>query len=308
MRLSIIIPNYNGGKTIKKTLQSIYSEKIKDFEVIVIDDASTDASVKTIEQFPVILIKLKKNKGAAFARNTGIKKSKSDFLIFIDSDAWFSKGSLETLVKNFNNREIVFPKLIYDDKQELYPVLDIEKTYPHISGCFGIKKKSLDKLDEYFDETYETYLEDSDFFMRCNLAGLKAKYVSKSIVVHSNKENLMDYSIRYYLEIKNTLYGILKLGKLAKKTKMYNPFTVFSLLKNIFYGFMNYAWFNWYKNSRISFKNKLICIILRKNKISSKPFFIRYTYKAITQNFQNLEKTIKKQREVRKFYKKSNYL
>ena len=47
-----------------------------------------------------------------------------------------------------------------ENKQILYPILNVEKTFPHISACFGIKKKSLKKLDELFDENYETYLED----------------------------------------------------------------------------------------------------------------------------------------------------
>jgi len=313
MKISIIIPNYNGGRTIKKTIESIYSSnKLNkhNIEIIVVDDFSKDDSIERIKKFPTVkIIQQKENKGAAAARNKGIKNAKGDYLIFIDSDAWFNRSTLEILLKNIDKEtDILFPKLSYEDGHILYPILDIEKTYPHISGCFLIKKDSLKKLDEYFDEHYKQYLEDYDFFIRCKLAGLKAKYIGDAVVIHVNKDKKTDFSYRYFLEIQNTIYGILKLGKLAKKSKLYNPFRFSIYLKNIFYGGMNYAWFNWYRNNRENGKNKLKYILKKKNKISDENFFLKYTTKAKLNNIKNIGKIMKKRRSVRKFYKKTNYL
>ena len=80
MKLSIVIPNYNGSKTILKTIKSIP----KEYEIIVVDDCSTDDSVKLIEKkFPKVkVVKLDKNSGAAKARNTGVKDSKGELILF----------------------------------------------------------------------------------------------------------------------------------------------------------------------------------------------------------------------------------
>ncbi len=308
MRSTIIIPNHNGEKTIKKSLDSIFSENIKDYEFIVVDNNSDDNSIQISKKYPVKIINLKKNYGASKARNSGIIKAKTNNLIFIDSDAWFGKASLKKLIKGLENQDIVFPKIKYENNEILYPILDIEKKYPHISGCFGIKKRSLEKLDEYFDETYETYLEDYDFFMRCRLAGLKAHYIEDAIVYHANKEQKADYRKRYYLELRNTIYGMKKLKKLANKTKMYNPFNFFTLIKNILYGSLNFAWFNWYKNPRGSIKKKINSIFYRKNKISNKLFFFESTLKALKKGLSSASKAKKKNSMLRKLYIKNNYL
>ena len=116
MKLSIIIPNFNSENTILKTLDSIYSQNLKDFEVIVIDNASTDNSLDLISKYPLKIIKLKKNYGASKARNKGISNASGKYLVFIDSDAWFSKNSLKKLVQKLKKVDIVFPKIIFENK------------------------------------------------------------------------------------------------------------------------------------------------------------------------------------------------
>ncbi len=254
MKLSIVIPNYNGSKTILKTIKSIP----KEYEIIVVDDCSTDDSVKLIEKkFPKVkVVKLDKNSGAAKARNTGVKDSKGELILFIDSDMWLTKNAIEDLVKGTSKVDITFPKIVYENKQVMYPLFKIEKQYPHISGCFLIKKKSFEKI--LFDENYGTYLEDYDFFIRCSLAGLKAKYVDKAKVMHANK-GIKDYTDRYYIEVRNTVYAMLK--KLPEQSKVYNPFTVSTLTKMFIFGVYNFAWFNWQgynrKSKKINFSNRI---------------------------------------------------
>ena len=114
--------------------------------------------------FPKVkVVKLDKNSGAAKARNTGVKDSKGELILFIDSDMWLTKNAIEDLVKGTSKVDITFPKIVYENKQVMYPLFKIEKQYPHISGCFLIKKKSFEKI--LFDENYGTYLEDYDFLL-----------------------------------------------------------------------------------------------------------------------------------------------
>lgn len=304
MKLSIIIPCHNNEDTIIKTLRSIYSSnninKHK-FEIIVIDDFSLDGSHNLIKKnFPTVKIhKLKKHSGAATARNIGIKKSKGDLLLFIDADAWFNKATIHNLIKQFDkDTDIVFPKINYENGHLLYPVFEEEKKYPHISACFLIKKNSFKKLDEPFDEFYQTYLEDYDFFIRCKLSSLNAKYVENARVIHANKDKNIDYSQRYYYEVRNLIYGRLKVG--PKK-----PFTFTNIIKVFILGIFNFAWFNWQGYYRDSIKKvKVQLLIKNDNKIFQKNMFqsIWIFGKSCFNILKSISLIKKKNRKVRKFY------
>ena len=102
--ISIIIPIYNTEKYLEEWLQSIISQTYQKFEVICVNDASTDNSLKILEKYAqsdsrIKIINHKKNKGVATARNTGIKNTKSEYITFIDSDDKVAPTYLETLVK-----------------------------------------------------------------------------------------------------------------------------------------------------------------------------------------------------------------
>lgn len=86
MKISVIVPVYNGEKTITKCLDSIYKTKYKNFEVIVIDDCSTDKTAELLKRYPCKVIKLKENSGVSIARNMGAKKAKGRLLYFVDAD------------------------------------------------------------------------------------------------------------------------------------------------------------------------------------------------------------------------------
>ena len=289
MKLSIIIPCHNNESTIMKTIKSIYSSnninKYK-FEIVVVDDFSLDGSYSLIKRnFPTVKIcKLKKHSGAAKARNVGIKKSKGNLLLFIDADAWFNKTTIHNLIKLLDeNTDIVFPKITYENGHMLYPLFEQEKKYPHISCCFAIKKNSLKKLDGLFDEFYQTYLEDYDFFIRCKLDGLKAKYEKNARVIHANKELNKDYSERYYLEVRNIIYGRKKIGAQG-------PFLYSNLVKAFFAGIFNFAWFNWYSYDRtLNNWDKFKLLFKHSNKITNENLFSRISifFKGISQGFVN---------------------
>ena len=89
--VSIIIPNYNKSKYIEETISSVLNQDYIDWECIIIDDFSSDNSVSIISRLinnekRFHLIKNLSNKGANFSRNLGLKKSKGDFIIFLDAD------------------------------------------------------------------------------------------------------------------------------------------------------------------------------------------------------------------------------
>jgi glycosyltransferase involved in cell wall biosynthesis len=97
--ISVVIPNYNGGKTIEKCLAAVLSSKYDCFEVIVVDDASSDNSVELISRFPCRLIRLEKHAGASQTRNAGARESGGDIIFFIDADCIVAEDTLSLVHK-----------------------------------------------------------------------------------------------------------------------------------------------------------------------------------------------------------------
>jgi len=100
-KVSVIIPLYNKESYMERALKSVLNQTINDIEIIVIDDGSTDKSVEILENMKDdrILIFKQENMGVSNARNQGIKKSKSDFITFLDADDEWTNNHLEILLR-----------------------------------------------------------------------------------------------------------------------------------------------------------------------------------------------------------------
>jgi len=107
-KIAIILPNYNSSKFINNTIRSIINQTYKHWELIIVDDASDKKTKNILNSFKnekkIKIYYLKKNKGAGYCRNLGIRKSKSDYLAFIDSDDYWKKNKLKSqlffMIKN----------------------------------------------------------------------------------------------------------------------------------------------------------------------------------------------------------------
>lgn len=93
-QISVIIPNYNMAATIGRCLEAAFASDYGNFEIVVVDDHSTDGSVKIINEFPCKLIRLQNRSGTSKARNTGAKNSNGEILFFIDADCLLQKDTL----------------------------------------------------------------------------------------------------------------------------------------------------------------------------------------------------------------------
>jgi len=116
---SVILPNYNGSRFLKKTITSVLNQTYKNFELIVIDDCSTDSSIEIIKDFIKIdkrirYFKTKKNSGnVAIPRNLGISKSKGRYVAFIDADDYWYPDKLSYQINNIKNHLLSFTAANY---------------------------------------------------------------------------------------------------------------------------------------------------------------------------------------------------
>ena len=116
-KVSIILPNYNSSKTIKKTINTVLRQTYKNWELIIIDDGSDSITKKILYKYQnkkkIKIYFLKKNKGAAYCRNLAIKKSNSDYIAFIDSDDLWKKNKLKLQINFMKKNNYFFTYTYY---------------------------------------------------------------------------------------------------------------------------------------------------------------------------------------------------
>ena len=116
--VSIIMPSYNCDKFISDTIYSVLNQSYKEWELLIVDDKSTDNSVNVITEFikkddRVQLFKQKVNSGAASCRNLAIEKSKGEFIAFLDSDDLWLPKKLEVQINFMMNNDYNFTHTSY---------------------------------------------------------------------------------------------------------------------------------------------------------------------------------------------------
>ncbi len=103
MKITVIIPTYNRKKTIKRCINSIISQTIQPYEIIVVDDGSTDNTLEIVNEFMYNIKVIKQNhRGAQAARNLGILNARGDYIAFLDSDDEWLPQMLETSINEIS--------------------------------------------------------------------------------------------------------------------------------------------------------------------------------------------------------------
>lgn len=203
--ISVVIPLYNKEKYVLETLGSVLGQTYQDFEVVVVDDGSTDKSlelVKSINDNRIKIIQHSKNKGLSATRNTGVSVASREVISLIDADDTWEPSYLEEVVKLYRN----FPeaslfgasyKEVYSNnkKRELTVLIDksLKNKRFYIDDFFMINlgmpivcqsslsfKTNIFQTIKPFDESIE-FAEDVDFYIRSNLK-FKMAYSYKPLV------------------------------------------------------------------------------------------------------------------------------
>ncbi len=145
MKASVIIPTFNEENDIKECLLSLEKQSLKDLEIIVVDDGSTDGTKIQVQKFPVKLL-TQSHKGPGIARNLGAGKAKGEILVFVDADMTFDKDFIKKLVK-----PIIDGKVLGTFSKDEY-ILNKDNIW---SKCWNLNKNlPLEKMhpDDYPDE------------------------------------------------------------------------------------------------------------------------------------------------------------
>lgn len=165
MKFSLIVPVYNVENYLDKCLNSIFLNNYKDYEVIIVNDGSTDNSEKIINEYVskysnIVYIK-QKNKGLSSARNAGVKKAKGDYILFIDSDDYIEKDLLNTLNKNLTDS----PDILRYQLREVYDDKKVDCNEIGFDSLKGIK--AFSKITKYkYIEVAVLYVYKTSFFKK----------------------------------------------------------------------------------------------------------------------------------------------
>jgi GT2 family glycosyltransferase len=240
-KISIIIVTWNGLRHLQKCLPSIVASTYQNFEIVLVDNASSDGSIEFVEKkYPnVKIVRNQTNLGFAEANNIGFENSDGEYVFLLNNDTTIEPDCLEKLMTKIKENETIGgiqPKILRMDEPEK---LDCVGDFPTISGIFEHYGLGGDKNDPRFNKTMEifamkgaamfvprkiiekvglfdsdffAYFEETDFCHRIWLAGYKIIYYPGATVYHKGFGTSHNLSFGFIQEhaFKNRICSFLK--------------------------------------------------------------------------------------------------
>lgn len=212
MEISVVIPNWNGRLYLEKCFNSLKNQDFSSYEVIVVDNGSTDGSIEFVRNNSpkTRIIAFEENKGFSKAVNEGIKRAEGEYILLLNNDVEVDPLLLHHLYKaittlegadfcacrmmDFHRRELIdgagdgFPR-----KAKAFRIGHGARYGPPFNrrrrvfgACAGaaLYKKDLFEAVGLFDEDFFAYHEDTDWNFRANLMGFKCLYIPAAVVYH----------------------------------------------------------------------------------------------------------------------------
>ncbi len=246
-KISIIMPIYNSENYIKESLNSLINQTFKNFELICINDGSTDNTLNILKEYEKnderIEIINQDNMGAGIARNVGMKKAKGDYLIFLDSDDIFEQKMLEELFItiitnnvdivicnsiNFNSENFLFEKnyIIPNEKiNKSFSSFEIKKDFFNFFIWLPWDKIFKKKFIENLGINFQNLKSTNDLF-----------FIASSVIIAKNISFIDKIFIKHRVGIKNSIensryktwenfyYALKSLKKFMKEKNLYKRF------------------------------------------------------------------------------------
>ncbi len=248
--ISVIIPCYNAEKYISDCIESVLNQTYKEFEIIFVNNNSTDNSTKIIQKYiqkypSIISLFEEKRKGASIARNTGLKKSKGNYIQFLDADDIIDKNKFKKQLEKFKQTDadvVVSDRIIKNEtlKEEIEritfeeldkDVLEVAITKIIITGNPLYKREIVKKIQGYNENLSSA--QDWDFHIRLVLADAKFVYLSGFYFISRQVSNSLSsdwikVSNQGYYVIKENRFKIIKAKNVTNKS-LYRIHTILYL-------------------------------------------------------------------------------
>ena len=208
-KISVVVVNFNGKRFLDDCLSSLSVQTYKDYEVIVVDNASRDGSVEHIRsRFPwARIVENKVNLGSTGGNNSGIREAEGEFIVTLNNDTRLEKDFLERLAGPMSDPGIGMcgSKMVYPNgkinstglclsrsgaswdrgasEEDLGQYDRQEEIFGACAGAALYRRKMLDEIG-LFDEDFFIFMEDIDLTLRARCAGWRCIYVPEAIAHH----------------------------------------------------------------------------------------------------------------------------
>ena len=267
-KVTIIIPNYNGLKFMEPCFKALRAQSDQNFELLVVDNGSTDGSVKWLEDHRIPSIFLEENTGFSGAVNIGIRESVTPYVILLNNDTEPQPDYVKEMVKAIEGSPKIFSvsskmiqlyhKDLMDDAGDMYSVLGwayqrgvgqkssgYNKACRVFSACAGAaiyRREVFDKIGG-FDEDHFAYLEDIDVGYRAKICGYENWYCPKAVVYHvgSGTSGSKYNSFKVKLAARNNLYLNYKNMPLLQLILNFLPILAGMAVKYMFFRRIGFA-------------------------------------------------------------------
>lgn len=218
--ISIVIPIKNRGNLLPNLLKNLLNLNYPEYEIIIVDDCSTDNTRAILENYEVESITLERSVGSAKARNIGIREAKYETIALTDSDCFVSRDWLKNLVSYLDRFDAVGGKVISCDKAEMKlnpfnlkgkTILGEKTPINFLNTSNMLLKKEVWKKSGGF---LNYRIEDLEFSWRLIKKGYKLLYIPKGLVIHYGRRNPIRNIIRYlkYGKAYSEIASIHKMG------------------------------------------------------------------------------------------------
>lgn len=234
--ISVVIPTFNSEKYIYKCISTVLNQTYKNFEIIIVDNSSSDDTLNIINSFnsdKIRIFNIVNNGNISKSRNVGIKNSNGFWIAFLDSDDYWEKNKLELLSKKFDKYDLIFhdmwilknKKIIKNfnflssrlKKKDISITEQLSKNgNPIINSSVIVKKNILSKVD-FISEDEPSFTNDYHTWLKISSISNKFYYESKKLGTY------LVHDLSYSHNIKNSYYYlkcIVQFKKfLSKKVK-----------------------------------------------------------------------------------------
>ena len=271
IKYSFIVPVYNTEKYLKKCLDSLVNQTYKDFEIIVVNDGSTDKSSSIISKYQKkyknIIVINKENEGLSMARNRGVQKSSGKYIIFVDSDDYVSNKLLEEADKKIDDSDILRFQIATEDEEYIKINEYHEEGFESMCGYDAFKYLS----SYHFVEPAWCYVIRKNYYIENKFSFKKGVYhedfgLIPYVIYKARKVKSIDFIGYYYIQRNGSIMNNNDYKKTVKKA--------FDMLEQ-------------YKTMRLFAKN-----INRKNNLDD--YFLSYISNSVIVKARELKKDEKK--------------